>query len=131
MSNSGDFRSITLIELWSALDAYIGLVVACLPSLRPYFRRSFGASSDYSYGKSTRPARPAPARRPSQRGFQEIEDGVYIGASGTGMQGTSHSASSPNLTADDAWNDDKESQRSDIELVPIDLRQPTKALTPV
>ncbi|KAK1689356.1 hypothetical protein BDP55DRAFT_652967 [Colletotrichum godetiae] len=30
------FRSFTLIELWSALDLQVGLVIACLPTLRPY-----------------------------------------------------------------------------------------------
>lgn len=28
--------STTTIELWCALDAYFGLIVACLPALRPY-----------------------------------------------------------------------------------------------
>jgi len=27
-------------ELWSSLDANIGVIVACLPSLRPYLRKS-------------------------------------------------------------------------------------------
>ncbi|KAK1481039.1 hypothetical protein CTAM01_14108 [Colletotrichum tamarilloi] len=30
------FRSFTLIELWSAIDSQVGLIIACLPPLRPY-----------------------------------------------------------------------------------------------
>ncbi|KZL78688.1 hypothetical protein CT0861_03733 [Colletotrichum tofieldiae] len=46
-----------LVELWSELDVNIGLLVASLPSLRPYFRSSRGAgysdkSNGYNY-KST------------------------------------------------------------------------------
>lgn len=32
--------STTNIELWSAIDAYVGVMVACLPSLRPYLNLS-------------------------------------------------------------------------------------------
>ncbi|KAK1976396.1 hypothetical protein LZ30DRAFT_734757 [Colletotrichum cereale] len=46
-----------LVELWSELDVNIGLLVASLPSLRPYFRSNRGAgysdnSNGYNY-KST------------------------------------------------------------------------------
>lgn len=44
-SNVGDVRSFTTIELWSALDMMVGLIVTCLPSLRPLLRRNFDASS--------------------------------------------------------------------------------------
>ncbi|KAJ3456013.1 hypothetical protein MRS44_016036 [Fusarium solani] len=43
----------SIMQLWGALDAYIGLVVACLPSLRPYFRPNFGTSS---YDQSKKPS---------------------------------------------------------------------------
>ncbi|KAM5357618.1 hypothetical protein ACJZ2D_016086 [Fusarium nematophilum] len=36
---------LSLIILWSALDTNIGLVIACLPALRPFFRRK--ESRDY------------------------------------------------------------------------------------
>jgi hypothetical protein len=29
--------TITLVVLWSFMDCCIGLIIACLPSLRPYF----------------------------------------------------------------------------------------------
>ncbi|WXC60450.1 hypothetical protein SNK03_006326 [Fusarium graminearum] len=29
--------TITLVELWSFMDSCVGLIIACLPSLRPYF----------------------------------------------------------------------------------------------
>ncbi|KAM5352748.1 hypothetical protein ACJ41O_005470 [Fusarium nematophilum] len=101
LSHIGEFRSMTLLgkylalsQLWGALDAYIGLVIACLPSLRPYFRSNPGTSS-------------------------------------YGGQETSGSPDSPDLAEDDAWNDDGKSNRSDIELLHITARPPTKALTPV
>ncbi|KAF5660138.1 integral membrane protein [Fusarium heterosporum] len=40
--------SLSTIILWSALDVNIGLVIACLPSLRPYFG-SRGKSQDNSH----------------------------------------------------------------------------------
>ncbi|KAK1623505.1 hypothetical protein BDP81DRAFT_503071 [Colletotrichum phormii] len=36
------FRSFTLIELWSALDLQVGLMIACLPTLRPYLSYNWG-----------------------------------------------------------------------------------------
>ena len=47
------------IGLWEALDANIGLIVACLPSLRPYFHgkmRSLSSDNlDIEQGKLSNP----------------------------------------------------------------------------
>ncbi|KAI8649850.1 hypothetical protein NCS56_01435800 [Fusarium sp. Ph1] len=58
LGDRNGFRSITMIELWSALDAYIGLIVACLPSLRPLLRRNGGSTNKYSGESSGRIPRP-------------------------------------------------------------------------
>ncbi|EAT80762.1 hypothetical protein SNOG_11718 [Parastagonospora nodorum SN15] len=50
--NVGDFRAITTIELWSCLDIMVGLIVTCLPSLRPYLRKGFKNSSAGTDGPS-------------------------------------------------------------------------------
>ncbi|KAH6867697.1 hypothetical protein B0T10DRAFT_419501, partial [Thelonectria olida] len=47
ISTVGSSVPLSLIALWSALDQNIGLVIACLPALRPFFRRK--ESRDY-YG---------------------------------------------------------------------------------
>ncbi|KAJ3524775.1 hypothetical protein NM208_g11921 [Fusarium decemcellulare] len=128
LSNEGDFRSITTIELWSALDVYVGLIIACLPALRPYLRRGFGSSYQYSNNESARPARSLPSRRAGQNGFEEIDEegpipvGVEAGIRATRTRGT---ADSLNLSVDDGWAD-KKSNGSDIELVTIDVSVPVK-----
>lgn len=46
---------ITIPVFWSSLDLYVGLVIACLPSLRPYLRSrgtSYRPSSSYNNKKS-------------------------------------------------------------------------------
>ncbi|KAM5364506.1 hypothetical protein ACJZ2D_011497 [Fusarium nematophilum] len=127
LSREGEFRSMTLIELWGALDIYIGLVIACLPSLRPYFRPNFGTSS-YDQSKKLCGGS-VPLRLRNQSGFQEIDDGLYTGARVASGQETGGSLALPDLAADDAWN--RESNRSDVELVQIAARPPTKALIPM
>ncbi|EWZ28644.1 uncharacterized protein FOBCDRAFT_276769 [Fusarium oxysporum Fo47] len=115
LSNIGDFRSITTVELWSALDAYIGLIIACLPALRPYLRRK---GSKYNYAGSGRPANSAAAARgTAQNGFEEIDDGTpsLEGGAEAGPWTVTHS---PELGA--GWSDRK-SNRSDIELVRLDV----------
>ncbi|KAK1574464.1 uncharacterized protein LY79DRAFT_523820 [Colletotrichum navitas] len=49
----GNLRSFTIIELWSALDVNIGLVIACLPPLRPYLSYSWGTRSSRSSTETT------------------------------------------------------------------------------
>ncbi|KAH7129570.1 hypothetical protein B0J13DRAFT_627398 [Dactylonectria estremocensis] len=45
ISIRGDTLSLSLNELWSSLDSNIGVLVASLPGLRPYFRRNKAKSS--------------------------------------------------------------------------------------
>ncbi|KAH7022356.1 hypothetical protein EDB80DRAFT_673993 [Ilyonectria destructans] len=44
----GDSASISLITLWGILDVNIGIVIACLPALRPYFNKSESSQGDSS-----------------------------------------------------------------------------------
>lgn len=46
--------------MWSSLDANIGIIVACLPSLRPYFSKKGKGYGDKSTSDAT--ARPSDAR---------------------------------------------------------------------
>ncbi|KAF4451840.1 hypothetical protein F53441_5159 [Fusarium austroafricanum] len=118
LTNVGDFRSITTIELWSGLDVYIGLLIACLPALRPYLRRK-GSNYDYNYNSSAKRANniSAQVRRTAQSGFEEIDETPSLeGDPGPGpWTGGSHS---PELG--EGWSD-KKSNRSDVELVTLDI----------
>ncbi|KAH7120492.1 hypothetical protein EDB81DRAFT_914107 [Dactylonectria macrodidyma] len=129
LGNDGSFRSITLIELWSALDVYVGLIVACLPSLRPYLRRnprqSYQASSENS---GQNPTSPKP-RRLGQRGFEEMDDETSFPSGnyrGEGAQRGRRGSDSPDIIVHSTWNSDKRSNRSDVELVNIDARAPVR-----
>lgn len=130
LGNVGDFRSITtigmhallsaprqtssdwLLELWSALDAYIGLIIACLPALRPYLRRK---GSKYDYAESGRPTGNSaiPPRRVGQSGFEELDETPSL----EGDPEPRTWAGSPDLGT--GWSD-KKSTRSDVELVTLD-----------
>ncbi|KAH6972899.1 hypothetical protein BKA56DRAFT_691521, partial [Ilyonectria sp. MPI-CAGE-AT-0026] len=93
----------------STLDCNIGLVIACLPSLRPYLRGMRG--SDYpSYAKATT------ITRPSEAGFKVInepyrEQNIRTAASVS-------PSSNSNGFDDDPWTG-KKSNASDVELVQI------------
>ncbi|KAF5239450.1 hypothetical protein FAUST_4933 [Fusarium austroamericanum] len=116
LTKVGDFASITTIGLWSGLDLYIGLIVACLPALRPYLHRK---GSKYSYAESGRPTGNSthPARRTVDRGFQEIDENPYVEDNpGPGRWAVGHS---PELGAT-GWSD-KKSNGSDVELVSLDI----------
>ncbi|KAM0424901.1 hypothetical protein ACHAPT_009957 [Fusarium lateritium] len=126
LSHNGSFRAITTIELWSALDVYVGLIIACLPSLRPYLRRNFGASYQYDYNESGRVTKSTVTRRPGQSGFEELGETPYAGPSAGGSRAiaTRHGADSTEFSTD--GDDDKKSNRSDIELVNINVGGPVK-----
>ncbi|KIL90492.1 hypothetical protein FAVG1_06224 [Fusarium avenaceum] len=117
LGNVGDFRSITTIELWSALDAYIGLIIACLPALRPYLRRK---GSKYEYPESGRPTGHSgvPPRRVGQSGFEELDETPSL--EGDLVPRTWAGSNSPELGA--GWSD-KKSTRSDVELVTLDANK--------
>ncbi|KAG8676127.1 hypothetical protein FPOAC2_02210 [Fusarium poae] len=116
LTKVGEFSSITTIALWSSLDVYVGLIVACLPALRPYLHRK---GSKFSYGESGRPTGTSthPARRTVDRGFQEIDETPSVeGDRGPGPWAVGHS---PELGAT-GWSD-KKSNGSDVELVSLDV----------
>ncbi|KAJ3545083.1 hypothetical protein NM208_g2692 [Fusarium decemcellulare] len=51
--NEGEISLVT-IHFWNSLDLYIGLVIACLPSLRPYFNLATESRAfNYVKGKTT------------------------------------------------------------------------------
>ncbi|KAH6879428.1 hypothetical protein B0T10DRAFT_496451 [Thelonectria olida] len=130
LSHPGDFKSITIVTLWNSLDIYIGLVVACLPALRPYLRRGFTASNQDSY--SARRERCAGSRtRTGQSGFEEIDEVVYPRRA-TGVTCMSEDRYAPDLsefTRDEVWDDDRKRNRSDVELVTLHVGPPAKKLS--
>ncbi|KAF0328957.1 hypothetical protein CGCF415_v013808 [Colletotrichum fructicola] len=67
---SVDYLPFGLVELWSELDVNIGLLVASLPSLRPYFRSSRRAGySDKSNGYNYKSTVKTPMRASEMTGF--------------------------------------------------------------
>ncbi|KAH3947658.1 hypothetical protein HBI56_237750 [Parastagonospora nodorum] len=139
--NVGDFRAITTIELWSCLDIMVGLIVTCLPSLRPYLRKGFknssagtdGPSNAYGNSQSIVVNRKVITSSTSGRWndhnqFEEIVGGE--GSSDThseeGQHGRIitigndvHVGGGRNASARDSWQDDKRSNKSDVELIQI------------
>ncbi|KAM5365816.1 hypothetical protein ACJA88_012330 [Fusarium oxysporum] len=103
-------------ELWCSLDVYIGLVICCIPALRPYLHRK---GVNYNIQESGRPSKSGHAiRRTGQSGFEEI-------IQGSGLEGDcrndSWSAShSCEITAELS---DKKGNGSDIELVSVEINK--------
>ncbi|RYP11064.1 hypothetical protein DL765_007897 [Monosporascus sp. GIB2] len=130
LNTSGGFRPFTLIAAWSALDVNMGVVVACLPSLRPYFRRNFKASYGNKYNKPSSTGSPT-VRRPDQSKLKEIVDvpshtnsGDAIAVTGGANAATAlhwqsrhEPAGTPGFGTDDTWYEDRKSNTSDVELV--------------
>jgi hypothetical protein len=116
-------------ELWSALDANIGVVIAALPSLRPYFRSSLSNSYDRSKGsthiktiggsnKSTGPR--SLAREAALADDEGISDTYDGGAQGRTSTTTPASGTVTTRNREDPWDDGKESRaESEIELVGV------------
>jgi hypothetical protein len=115
-------------ETWSILDENIALIIACLPSLRPYLRIGFKSSSadpsyGYGYGYGGQSSNLAGTRKSKAAGAFERMDNVYP----TGLTSVNRQQ---NDQEDDSWSEGKKSNRSDIELVtvqaqPEDCRSPT------
>lgn len=113
-------------ETWSILDENIALIIACLPSLRPYLRIGFKSSSadpSYGCGYGGQSSNLASTRKSKAAGAFERMDNVYP----TGLSSTNRQQ---NDLEDDSWSEGKKSNRSDIELVtvqaqPEDCRSPT------
>jgi hypothetical protein len=131
-------------ELWSSLDMMVGLIVACLPSLRPYLRHGFKASSaDISHGPSNsfgasqsivvnrKIITTTTSGRWKEHGeFEEIigdeGDSSVRGKDGHGRIITIGNDVQVNggridtrSGGRDSWQDDKRSNNSDIELIQV------------
>ncbi|SCV39979.1 uncharacterized protein FFB14_07356 [Fusarium fujikuroi] len=114
LGDSEDFRSFTIIELWCSLDVYIGLVICCIPALRPYLHRK---GVNYNIQESGRPSKSGHAiRRTGQSGFEEIIEGS--GLRGDVQEDSWSGSHSCEITVDMS---DKKQNGSDIELVSIEV----------
>ncbi|KAF4444307.1 integral membrane [Fusarium acutatum] len=101
-------------ELWCSLDVYIGLVICCIPALRPYLHRK---GVNYNYQESGRPSKSGHAiRRTGQSGFEEIIEGS--GLRDDGRDDSWSGSHSCEITADMS---DKKQNGSDIELVSTEI----------
>lgn len=135
-SGSTETRPITSIELWSALDIMVGLIVTCLPSLRPYLRRNFKASSaDESLAQRSRTMNTEgisvnrtiitaskPARWREHGQFEELDEDHVDDGERKGRVitiGNDVRIKGRNDTSRDSWQDDKRSNNSDIELIQV------------
>ncbi|KAH7125902.1 hypothetical protein EDB81DRAFT_860589 [Dactylonectria macrodidyma] len=104
---------MSIISLWNVLDCDIGLVIACLPSLRPYLRGKRGSDYD-AYTKSA-------TARPVEAGFTVINEpyrGGVVRTADSDEVGNHGPSSHSNGFDDDPW-DGKKSNASDVELVQI------------
>ncbi|KAJ9414960.1 hypothetical protein QL093DRAFT_2451048 [Fusarium oxysporum] len=116
LGDSEDFRSFTIIELWCSLDVYIGLVICCIPALRPYLHRK---GVNYNFQESGRPSKSGHAiRRTGQSGFEEIIQGS--GLEGDCRNDSWSASQSCEITAELS---DKKGNGSDIELVSVEINK--------
>ncbi|KAH7150850.1 hypothetical protein DER46DRAFT_513355, partial [Fusarium sp. MPI-SDFR-AT-0072] len=124
LGDSEDFRSFTIIgkkyhltsfsELWCSLDVYVGLVICCIPALRPYLHRK---GVNYSIQESGRPSKSGHAiRRTGQSRFEEIIEGS--GLEGDCRNDSWSASHSCDITAELS---DKKGNGSDIELVSVEI----------
>ncbi|KAF5535430.1 integral membrane protein [Fusarium napiforme] len=131
LGNSEDFIPFTIIgkyigryyckeyanllpELWCSLDLFIGLVICCIPALRPYLNKK---GVNYNIGESGRPSKSGHAiRRTGQSGFEEIIEGSVL--RGDGRDDSWSVSHSCEITAELS---DKKENGSDIELVSIEV----------
>ncbi len=107
--------------MWSCLDVHVGVIVVCLPSLRPLLRHNMqGSTDDYKYGSNsnthlTRLTAISAIRR--EQGFEVIVEegrGVNMAGAPQGLGRHHHHHHE--------WNDGKlkgDGSGSDIELVTV------------
>lgn len=93
-SFASDIRSLlTHADFWNSLDMYIGLVIACLPSLRPYFNLAAESRAfNYVKGKA--------AGRGSSRyttGATRSTESARLSKHGEAFAGSANNASQPSL----------------------------------
>ncbi|KAJ3512517.1 hypothetical protein NM208_g15314 [Fusarium decemcellulare] len=126
IQRAGEDYSISLstIVLWSYLDVNVGLVVACLPSLRPYFgsRSSSGYPTANSHSKSTSGQQSeAVAKVQHPRFLENLEDGTTVvsGPSSQRDDSVTYAGTEEEISI---WEDGKRGNNaSDVELVQMRL----------
>ncbi|KAF7557235.1 hypothetical protein G7Z17_g840 [Cylindrodendrum hubeiense] len=111
-----------LLKMWSTLDLNVSLVIACLPSLRPYFRAKH--TNNYSYN-NTSDYKPT-SSRPEDGGFKMMHEpygaqGPRLMAIGMPKGPLRPLRPSTRSHDDDPWDNGKQHNSSDIELVHIKL----------
>ncbi|KAM5347297.1 hypothetical protein ACJ41O_010302 [Fusarium nematophilum] len=129
IQRAGEDYSISLstIVLWSSLDVNIGLVVACLPSLRPYFgaRSNSEYPTENSHSKSTsgQQSQGSAGVKPGSNQFPEHLE-QPSGSSGPRLH--HHPSLSTYVgTEDEIWDDGKRSNASDVELIQMRVHGPS------
>ncbi|KAF4487323.1 Satratoxin biosynthesis SC1 cluster protein 4 [Colletotrichum fructicola Nara gc5] len=117
-------KSLTMIQIWAILDEHIALIVACIPSLRQYLRLRFDANSaaKRSYGHNHSLHNRHHEANPRPGG--DDESGIEINR--PAFAETCRSGRRGRESEDDSWSDGKKSNRSDVELVPIQVREGQK-----
>ena len=110
-----------MVELWSALDAYIGLIVACLPSMRPFLRRNGGSTNKYSGESSGRIPRPV---RTDDSEFHEIHDIESMHSRGAicTTEVSQHKHDSQAVELHGSSTNDRARNRSEIELLSLSVQ---------
>ncbi|CAI6094600.1 unnamed protein product [Clonostachys chloroleuca] len=114
LETSNGYVPFSLVVLWNSLDYNIGLLVAALPSLRPYFRSRRHSQYPTSDAKS------APTRQ-RDAGFTVITDSIHAKPTRTTATGVNSTNLSYFRENDDLWDDGDRSNHSNIELVNISV----------
>ncbi|KAM5358992.1 hypothetical protein ACJZ2D_014817 [Fusarium nematophilum] len=113
----GEAAPISVVDLWSSLDCNIGLIIACLPSLRPYLRGKYGSDYPYDSNSHTKSSTIRPPPRAILNGSSEPFEELELDNQQCSLQLSSHS------NRDDApWDGRKKSNGSDVELVPVKIQ---------
>ncbi|KAF4454272.1 hypothetical protein F53441_3273 [Fusarium austroafricanum] len=92
LGDSGSFRSFSTIELWSSLDVNIGLIAACLPSIRMLLGR-ITRPDNYTFDEA-KTARSS--RAMEHRELEEVEDSTYLGVNNSAGPSRSNRVSRTN-----------------------------------
>uniref|UniRef100_A0A0D2XZV9 Rhodopsin domain-containing protein n=1 Tax=Fusarium oxysporum (strain Fo5176) TaxID=660025 RepID=A0A0D2XZV9_FUSOF len=128
LGDNGSFRSFSTIELWSSLDVNIGLITACLPSLRMLLGRT-RRIDDYTFDEA-KTARSS--RAMEHRELEEIEESTYLGVNSVGPSNRSNRVSqngdkTPERKPEPerSWKDD-DGDDTDFELDNINVEALTK-----
>ncbi|KAL6361027.1 hypothetical protein LRP88_04489 [Fusarium phalaenopsidis] len=119
IQRAGEDYSISLstIVLWSSLDVNVGLVIACLPSLRPYF----GSLGSSGYPTENTQTESTTAGRQSEVGVK-MHDPRPMGHFEDAPMSAGPSLRDPSLTCtEEIWDEGKRDNASDVELIQMHL----------